>query len=418
MTSSVCISGSSIYISYEGKSFTAIRYRHISNDPSNPPPPAPKEAVEVAFQANTSDLWTTGTAGTKNWKLGMMESTSPAIAADTKGNYEVAFQANTGNLWTATSGGGGEDHHLGMMDGTNPSIPAGRRRLPGRLPGQHRQSLDDGDAGTHDLHLGMMRGTSPGITALVDGGYEIAFQANTGDLWTAGTAGDQDWKLGMMAGTSPAIAGLSDGSYEVAFEANTTSLWVVTSAGGGGDQHLGMISARARHHRAPEHGWEVAFQANTTSLWTTGTGGTRGLVARDDEGLEPEHHRAARGGGYQVELRGEHDEPLDRQEHRRRRRPAARDDERHEPVGELSCTLPVRAGALVHAIAFEPTQDGEGRIVDGLALGKGLVELRVVRVRALHASVTQPIFRLLPGDHRRARERARATFLLRRAALR
>jgi hypothetical protein len=37
-------------------------------------------------------------------------------------------------------------------------------------------------------------------------GYETAFQANTGDLWTAGPSGTKDWHLGMMKGTSPAIA--------------------------------------------------------------------------------------------------------------------------------------------------------------------------------------------------------------------
>jgi len=41
----------------------------------------------------------------------------------------------------------------------------------------------------------------------VNGGWQAAFQANTGDLWIVGTTDDRgDMKLGMMAGTSPSIA--------------------------------------------------------------------------------------------------------------------------------------------------------------------------------------------------------------------
>jgi hypothetical protein len=35
----------------------------------------------------------------------------------------------------------------------------------------------------------MMSGTSPAITALASNGYEVAFQACTGKLFSAGTAG-------------------------------------------------------------------------------------------------------------------------------------------------------------------------------------------------------------------------------------
>ena len=34
----------------------------------------------------------------------------------------------------------------------------------------------------------MMTGTSPAITGAAGGGYEVAFQANTGNLWTVGSA--------------------------------------------------------------------------------------------------------------------------------------------------------------------------------------------------------------------------------------
>ena len=73
-----------------------------------------------------------------------------------------------------------------------------------------------------------MAGTSPSIT-MQSGGYEIAFQANTGSLITFGTTTDKNWKLGMMAGTSPAITSFPSGGnqYEVAFQANTGQVWTV-----------------------------------------------------------------------------------------------------------------------------------------------------------------------------------------------
>jgi len=86
----------------------------------------------------------------------------------------------------------------------------------------------------------MSPGTSPAIAGLAGGGYEVAFEANTGSLWTVGIAGNKNWGLGMSPGTSPAIAGLAGGGYEVAFEANTTSLSTVGSAGNS-SWKLGML---------------------------------------------------------------------------------------------------------------------------------------------------------------------------------
>ncbi|HET9170381.1 MAG TPA: BTAD domain-containing putative transcriptional regulator, partial [Actinospica sp.] len=53
---------------------------------------------------------------------------------------------------------------------------------------------------------GMMKGTSPSIAALAGGGYELAFQANTGSLIVFGSGGNTNTGQGMLAGTSPAIA--------------------------------------------------------------------------------------------------------------------------------------------------------------------------------------------------------------------
>jgi len=64
----------------------------------------------------------------------------------------------------------------------------------------------------------MKAGTSPAITRLAGGGYEVAFQAHSGSLWSVGADNHGDWSQGMMAGTSPAIAALPGGGYEMAFQ--------------------------------------------------------------------------------------------------------------------------------------------------------------------------------------------------------
>jgi hypothetical protein len=86
----------------------------------------------------------------------------------------------------------------------------------------------------------MMAGTSPSITGLSGGGFQAAFQANTGSLWTVGSAGSRDWKLGMMAGTSPAISALG-GGFQIVFQANTGILWS-TGSGGTRNWNLGMLA--------------------------------------------------------------------------------------------------------------------------------------------------------------------------------
>jgi subtilisin family serine protease len=242
---------------------------------------------EIAFQANTGNLWVTGTAGTADLHLGMMAGTSPSITALSGGGYEVAFQANTGNLWV-TGTAGTADLHLGMRAGTSPGITG----LPG---GGYQVAFQantgnlwvTGSAGTADLHLGMMAATSPGIAALATGGYEVAFQANTGNLWVTGTAGTADLGLGMRTGTSPSITGLTGGGYEVAFQANTGNLWV-TGTAGTADLQLGMANGTSPSIAAlATGGYEVAFQANSTSLWVTGTAGTADLGLGMRAGTSP-----------------------------------------------------------------------------------------------------------------------------------
>jgi len=227
---------------------------------------------EVAFQANTTELWTAGNAGITNWHLGMQKASSPSIACLRGGGFEVAFEANTTSLWTVGNAGN-KDWGLGMMSGTSPSITPLGDGFEVAFEANTTDLWTVGTGGNTDWHLGMYSGTSPSITA-VGWGFQVAFQANTTDLWTVGIAGNTDWHLGMMPGTNPSIAGLTGGGFEVAFQANTTDLWTVGNAGNT-DWHLGMmkntspaISARA------DGSFKVDFQANTGSLWRAGDGGT------------------------------------------------------------------------------------------------------------------------------------------------
>ncbi len=94
------------------------------------------------------------------------------------------------------------------------------------------------------------------------GGYEMAFQANTGNLITVGSAGGTNWQQGMKSGTSPSITTLSNGGYEMAFQANTGELITVGTAGGT-NRHQGMMPGTSPDITAlPNGGYEMAFQAN------------------------------------------------------------------------------------------------------------------------------------------------------------
>ena len=150
-----------------------------------------------------------------------------------------------------------------------------------------------------DWELGMKADTSPSITALPGGGYEVAFQANTGNLWTVGVDNRGDWELGMKADTSPSITALPGGGYEVAFQANTGNLWTV-GVDNHGDWELGMKPDTSPSITAlPGGGHEVAFQANTGNLWLVGADnrGDTGLGMK--AGTSPSI-TALPGGGYEV----------------------------------------------------------------------------------------------------------------------
>ena len=226
---------------------------------------------EMAFQANTGSLITIGAAGNKNWQLGMMPGTSPSITTLGNGSFEVAFQANTGNLWSVGSDNHG-DWQQGMMPGTNPSITA----LTGggyemAFQANTGSLITIGAAGNKNWQLGMMPGTSPSITTLGNGSFEVAFQANTGNLWSVGSDNHGDWQQGMMPGTNPSITALTGGGYEMAFQANTGSL-ITIGAAGNKNWQLGMMPGTSPSITTLGNGsFEVAFQANTGNLWSVGS---------------------------------------------------------------------------------------------------------------------------------------------------
>jgi hypothetical protein len=84
----------------------------------------------------------------------------------------------------------------------------------------------------------MTPGTSPSIAGLAGGGLEVAFQANTGQLYVTGAAGTLTG-LGMAPGTSPSITARPSGGYDAVFQANTGNLWMLRPTGAT-DQVLGM----------------------------------------------------------------------------------------------------------------------------------------------------------------------------------
>jgi hypothetical protein len=253
---------------------------------------------QMAYQDNNGILWTTGTAGTTEWGLAnVMPGTSPAITDLYGGGYEVAYQANTGILQTVGSGPGSEirDWGAGMKAGTSPAITyqAGGYEIAFQANTGHLWTCGSisscGDSG-----LGMMAGTSPAITSLLSGGYETAFQANTGILWSTGTADTHNWGLAMKTGTSPAITGLAPGGYEMAFQGPHGNLWSWGS-GPGSDNH-GNWGRPMMAGTSPAitgllgGGYVMALQGPRGYLWTDGAAGATywglGMMAGTSPSIE------------------------------------------------------------------------------------------------------------------------------------
>jgi hypothetical protein len=209
---------------------------------------APNGLALVAFQAKNHDLSTwQGVPATKgsgaSTGLGMASATNPSVASDLGQEIAVAFQANDGLLWTwsglpDTSGSGGTNTGYAMAGGTSPSM-VGFLGSPSNLFNVAFQSTSgllfewEGDIGTKgdafSTGLGMAEGTSPSITNEFNNpNSAIAFQANTGLLWTyisGPVLSETSTGLGMAPFTSPSITALASGGAAVAFHADTGVLW-------------------------------------------------------------------------------------------------------------------------------------------------------------------------------------------------
>jgi hypothetical protein len=178
----------------------------------------------IAFESNANQLWLYYPSFTVNpgtdTGVSMEPGTSPAIAD----NDVVAYEGSNGHLWYWN--GSGHDTGLGMAGaGTSPSITSDGTYIAFKASGSnHLWVYDVATQHGVDTGLGMAGNSSPSIGDTYNtGGYLVAFQASTGDLWYYnGTAGVSSG-LGMAAGTSPSVSRLSG---LIAFQANTGKLWL------------------------------------------------------------------------------------------------------------------------------------------------------------------------------------------------
>lgn len=188
---------------------------------------------EVAFVANTGQLWRLRADGTgENTGVQVAPGSSPSIAA-TQYGFVIAYQAPSGNLHVLTSSGN-ENLGLGMALLTSPSIAAAPdgweiafQANDGYL--WHRDSTGAGGS----TGLRMSPGTSPSI-ALVNSQYVVAAHGADHFLYMYANGRVRSGFLGMKHGTNPAVSALNDTAYQVAFVANTGQLWTVNSTGGAG----------------------------------------------------------------------------------------------------------------------------------------------------------------------------------------
>jgi len=207
----------------------------------------PRGGFEIAFQANTGVLWTTGTAGTTDWNLGMNPVSSPGIAASQSGGYEAAFSGSDNYLWTAGTAGTSAVG-LSMRPGTSPSVAA----LPGTGYEVAFQFVTGalwttGDVDSRFWSVALNATSSPSISSSVStGGYDVAYEASNNDLSIAVDSTyvktTSDLGLGMASGTDPAITFVLGTGYQMAFQANTGALWTDDSVAGARNYGLGMRS--------------------------------------------------------------------------------------------------------------------------------------------------------------------------------
>jgi cell wall-associated NlpC family hydrolase len=181
--------------------------------------------------------------------------------------YGLDMQANVGELFTVNSPGGPVNTSQGMKSGTSPSDAA-------IATGGYEEAFQAntgsfvvvGTAANTNTGLGMLAGTSPAIAGLSGSGFEAAFQANTGKLVTYGNAQTLTTTVGMKAGTSPGIAALSTGGFEAVVQSSGGYLTKYGTAGTA-ITTLGMASGTSPAIAGlVGGGFEVAFTDNNNDL--------------------------------------------------------------------------------------------------------------------------------------------------------
>jgi hypothetical protein len=256
--------------------------------------------AEIAFQSSSgslnTDIDTTGAYGQPAY--GMDPKSSPAIS-QAAGVVAVAFTANDDTLW----GGNGTsetDSGQAMAAGTSPSVSVtGANAEYAYVSPSSQLIVGDGYTWTNPV-LGTDAGSSPSIAALDGGGWEAAFEANTGTVWTYDSAGPSgNTGEAMNPGGTPQITALgTSGEYEIAFETNANQLAV---EGNAGNTHTGEPMAPGTSPSiAPvgATGYETAFQGSNGDLWIYGSDGSRDTGEAMAPGTSPAV--AATGAGYEV----------------------------------------------------------------------------------------------------------------------
>lgn len=178
------------------------------------------------------------------WQLsGLPQLEEGAMASGTSPSKEGDYQTPQNQIHASLAA---DIPQPSMAPGTSPSgierltqvSPTRKSHIAVAWQGGDNNLTFISDDSFFDTAVGMMPGTSPSIAIGNDGKYEVAFQANTGVLWTVtpdshGNPHGQPTNLGMDQHSSPSITALPTGGFEIAFQADTHTLWTVTGAGFG-----------------------------------------------------------------------------------------------------------------------------------------------------------------------------------------
>ncbi|GAA1900194.1 hypothetical protein [Lapillicoccus jejuensis] len=181
----------------------------------------PQGGTEIAFQSNAGTLWTVGDAGGRNWGFGMCRTSSPSITTQGKASYTVAADITytdckdvlysphpSNSVWTVGPGGV-KDWKVGILQGTSPSITrlegggvelALATNFTGTPPNADLWTI--GAAGYKDWNIGVGK-SSPAITAQPGGGYAVAiYPGYTNAVWVL----NQQGLVATYFATRPAVA--------------------------------------------------------------------------------------------------------------------------------------------------------------------------------------------------------------------